>query len=150
MNVQTRTPVAQGYTPQQMQANFNQQMAEAHQSADPRWAAKGLDRPGASRGAGRQYLAGIQSSQNLADGIAKAYGQNLALMRTALAEVPAAQWHAEHLLETLKAAADAHGLKLGDAMQPIRVALTGSTVSEPVNELLVVVGREPALERLTP
>lgn len=77
MNVQTRTPVAQGYTPQQMQANFNQQMAEAHQSADPRWAAKGLDRPGASRGAGRQYLAGIQSSQNLADGIAKAYGQNL-------------------------------------------------------------------------
>jgi hypothetical protein len=38
---------------------------------------KGLDRPGASRGAGRQYLAGIQSSQNLADGIAKAYGQNL-------------------------------------------------------------------------
>ncbi len=27
-------------------------------------------------------------------------------------------------------------------MQPIRVALTGSTVSEPVNELLAVVGRE--------
>jgi glutamyl/glutaminyl-tRNA synthetase len=33
-------------------------------------------------------------------------------------------------------------------MQPIRVALTGSTVSEPVNELLVVVGRAAALERL--
>jgi hypothetical protein len=33
-------------------------------------------------------------------------------------------------------------------MQPVRVALTGSTVSEPVNELLAVVGRERALRRL--
>ena len=41
-----------------------------------------------------------------------------------------------------KRVAESNGLKLGDAMQPIRVALTGSTVSEPVNELLAVVGRE--------
>jgi glutamyl/glutaminyl-tRNA synthetase len=33
-------------------------------------------------------------------------------------------------------------------MQPIRVALTGSTVSEPVNELLAVVGREASLRRI--
>ncbi|MGH7733097.1 MAG: hypothetical protein ACREOE_05180, partial [Gemmatimonadales bacterium] len=33
-------------------------------------------------------------------------------------------------------------------MQPIRVALTGSTVSEPVNELLAVVGREAALAQI--
>jgi hypothetical protein len=33
-------------------------------------------------------------------------------------------------------------------MQPIRIALTGGTVSEPVNELLVVVGRDAALARL--
>ena len=46
------------------------------------------------------------------------------------------------MLEVLKRVAETHGLKLGDAMQPIRVALTGSTVSEPVNELLAVVGRE--------
>ena len=32
--------------------------------------------------------------------------------------------------------------------QPIRIALTGGTVSEPVNELLFVVGREEALKRL--
>jgi microcompartment protein CcmK/EutM len=31
---------------------------------------------------------------------------------------------------------------------PVRVALTGSTVSEPVNELLAVVGRDQALARL--
>jgi glutamyl-tRNA synthetase len=45
--------------------------------------------------------------------------------------------------------AEEAGLKLGDAMQPIRVALTGSTVSEPVNELLAVVGREETLRRLS-
>jgi hypothetical protein len=33
-------------------------------------------------------------------------------------------------------------------MQPVRVALTGSTVSEPVNELLAVVDRDTALGRL--
>ncbi len=44
--------------------------------------------------------------------------------------------------------AEANGLKLGDAMQPIRVALTGSTVSEPVNELLEVVGPERSLARM--
>ena len=48
----------------------------------------------------------------------------------------------------LKELAEANGLKLGDAMQPIRVALTGSTVSEPVNELLEVVGPERSLARM--
>ncbi|MGH7676715.1 MAG: hypothetical protein ACREMV_15730 [Gemmatimonadales bacterium] len=32
--------------------------------------------------------------------------------------------------------------------QPIRIALTGGTVSEPVNELLYVVGKDQALGRL--
>jgi glutamyl/glutaminyl-tRNA synthetase len=32
--------------------------------------------------------------------------------------------------------------------QPIRIALTGGTVSEPVNELLAVVGKEAVLKRL--
>jgi hypothetical protein len=34
-------------------------------------------------------------------------------------------------------------------MQPVRVALTGSTVSEPVNELLTVIGRERSIDALT-
>ena len=41
-----------------------------------------------------------------------------------------------------------NGIKLGDAMQPVRVALTGGTVSEPVNELLAVVGRDESLARI--
>jgi glutamyl-tRNA synthetase len=57
-------------------------------------------------------------------------------------------WTAEGLLTCLKGVAEVNGLKLGDAMQPIRVALTGSTVSEPVNELLEVVGAEASLARM--
>jgi glutamyl-tRNA synthetase len=58
-------------------------------------------------------------------------------------------WTAEPILEQLKARAEAGGMKLGDLLQPIRVAITGSTVSEPVNELLEVVGRSSSLARLT-
>ena len=52
------------------------------------------------------------------------------------------------LLERLKGAAEADALKLGDLLQPVRVVLTGSTVSEPVNELLAAVGRDESLRRL--
>jgi glutamyl-tRNA synthetase len=66
----------------------------------------------------------------------------------ALAALSEHHWKAEPIVEALKALAEAEGLKLGDVMQPVRVALTGSTVSEPVNELLAVVGRERSLARL--
>ncbi|MEO8089787.1 MAG: glutamate--tRNA ligase [Gemmatimonadales bacterium] len=77
-----------------------------------------------------------------------AFGKNLILGATALEGLTAEEWNADRLLETLKSLAESKGLKLGDVMQPIRVALTGSTVSEPVNELLVVVGRESSLRRV--
>jgi glutamyl-tRNA synthetase len=77
-----------------------------------------------------------------------AFGRNLRLAATALHPVGPGEWKPDRLLEALKALADAQGAKLGDIMQPVRVALTGSTVSEPVNELLAVVGRERSLQRL--
>jgi len=86
--------------------------------------------------------------QKLVAKLGDAYARNLGWMRTALDTVPEAEWNATRLLEVLTAAAEQRELKLGDAMQPIRVALTGSTVSEPVNELLAVVGRRASLERL--
>ena len=75
-----------------------------------------------------------------------AFNANLHLAEEVLDAVPPDSWRADRLLDDLKAMAERRGLKLGDAMQPIRVALTGSTVSEPVNELLVVVGRERSLQ----
>jgi glutamyl-tRNA synthetase len=77
-----------------------------------------------------------------------AFAANLLRAADALEQVGPAEWRAERLLEVLKQMAETHGLKLGDAMQPVRVALTGSTVSEPVNELLAVVDRAAALRRL--
>jgi glutamyl-tRNA synthetase len=74
-----------------------------------------------------------------------AFAANLALAADTLDGVAEPEWRADRLTDPLKALAEAKGLKLGDVMQPIRVALTGSTVSEPVNELLAVVGRERAL-----
>jgi glutamyl-tRNA synthetase len=77
-----------------------------------------------------------------------AFAANLGHAIDALAELSPDRWAPDPIVETLKRMAETHGLKLGDAMQPIRVALTGSTVSEPVNELLAVIARDTALSRL--
>jgi glutamyl-tRNA synthetase len=76
------------------------------------------------------------------------FSTNLGLAADALEQIGPGEWSSEVVLGVVKGVAESHGLKLGDAMQPIRVALTGSTVSEPVNELLAVVGRDRALQRL--
>jgi glutamyl-tRNA synthetase len=57
-------------------------------------------------------------------------------------------WTPEALEKRLRALADERGVAAGKIFQPIRIALTGATVSEPVNELLHVVGKEAALKRL--
>jgi len=57
-------------------------------------------------------------------------------------------WSAAGLDAHLRQLAEARGMKVGALMQPIRIALTGVTVSEAVNELLVVVGKDLTLKRL--
>ncbi len=58
------------------------------------------------------------------------------------------EWTAAALEQTLRALAERQGVAAGKVFQPIRIALTGGTVSEPVNELLYVVGKDAALTRL--
>ncbi|MEK6597926.1 MAG: hypothetical protein AABY91_06305, partial [Gemmatimonadota bacterium] len=76
------------------------------------------------------------------------FGANLTLAVVELARMAESEWQPERLIEVLKGRAERDGIKLGDLLQPIRVALTGTTVSEPVNDLLVVVGRAESLNRL--
>jgi glutamyl-tRNA synthetase len=76
------------------------------------------------------------------------FGASVALAERTLASVQPSEWVPDVLLDRLKNAAEAGALKLGDLLQPVRVVLTGSTVSEPVNELLAVVGRDESLRRL--
>jgi glutamyl/glutaminyl-tRNA synthetase len=57
-------------------------------------------------------------------------------------------WEPERLEAELRVLAEEMDLKVGKIFQPIRVALTGDTVSEGVNVLLEVVGRDESLKRL--
>ena len=89
---------------------------------------------------------GTQFATKLGD----AFGENLKLMHAALSDIPSSEWSAATTEAVARQLAESSGKKLGDLMQPIRVALTGGTVSEPVPELLAVVGREESLRRLSP
>ena len=86
--------------------------------------------------------------EQLATKLGDAFGTNLAVVADALDRIPAAEWGSERILADMKALAESRGAKLGDLLQPVRVMLTGSTVSEPVNDLLVVVGRHESLARI--
>ncbi|MFC7638327.1 glutamate--tRNA ligase [Streptomyces thermogriseus] len=72
-----------------------------------------------------------------------------ALLRTAREKLEAADWtSAESLKEAVQAAGEVHGLKLGKAQAPVRVAVTGRTVGLPLFESLQVLGKEKALARI--
>ncbi len=64
----------------------------------------------------------------------------------ALAEVPS--WDRLALEAAFQKVIDRHGLQLGALAQPVRVAITGGTVSPPIFETLEVLGRERSLARL--
>ena len=71
-----------------------------------------------------------------------------ASLEASLAVLRKTDWTPEALEKGLRALADETGVAAGKVFQPIRIALTGGTVSEPVNELLYVVGKDAALKRL--
>ncbi|MGW4238902.1 glutamate--tRNA ligase [Streptomyces sp. NPDC004749] len=71
-----------------------------------------------------------------------------ALLATARARLAEAEWAAEPLKNAVLAAGEEHGLKLGKAQAPVRVATTGRTVGLPLFESLEVLGRERALARI--
>jgi glutamyl-tRNA synthetase len=59
-----------------------------------------------------------------------------------------APWAAHDIEESVRAFAATKDLKLGQAAQPIRAAVTGRTTSPPIFEMLAVLGREETLERI--
>src|SRR5438477_2486195 len=71
-----------------------------------------------------------------------------AALEASLAVLKTAEWTPAELEQALRALAEQKGVAAGKVFQPIRIALTGGTVSAPVNELLVVVGRDASLTRL--
>ena len=73
------------------------------------------------------------------------YQQALTAALDALAGL---EWTPQAIEQALRAVAEQLGVAAGKVFQPIRIALTGGTVSEPVNELLFVIGKEAAVRRL--
>jgi glutamyl-tRNA synthetase len=57
-------------------------------------------------------------------------------------------WAVEPLEAAVRAFAEANELKLGKVAQPLRAALTGSTQSPPIFDVLAVLGRDESLGRL--
>ncbi len=90
----------------------------------------------------------VQLDEKATKEIAKDPAGYRASLAASLAVLAGAEWTAEALEKTLRALAERQGVAAGKVFQPIRIALTGGTVSEPVNELLHVVGKEEALKRL--
>ena len=66
--------------------------------------------------------------------------------RRAYADVDA--WRADDLKSTLEAVMADHGVKLGKAQAPVRVAVTGRSVGPPLFESLEVLGRDETLRRI--
>ena len=60
----------------------------------------------------------------------------------------AAGWTAAELEAAVKAHAEAAGLKLGKLAQPLRAALTGTSTSPGIFDVLEVLGREESLARI--
>jgi len=90
----------------------------------------------------------VQQDDKAKKEIAKDPAGYQASLMASLEALRGAEWTPEALEKALRALAERQGVAAGKVFQPIRIALTGGTVSEPVNELLYVVGKQAALQRL--
>jgi len=75
-----------------------------------------------------------------------AIGVPLALLLRRLGELPA--WTRGDIHGALEAVAAESGIGFGKLGQPVRVAVTGGTVSPPIDVTLELLGRDKVLERL--
>lgn len=94
------------------------------------------------------FVEALEFDEKAVAGILRREGAaaRLARARDALAALPEFAAPAIHeLLQTLSAEL---GCKLGDLAQPIRVAITGTKVSPPIDTTLALLGREKSLARI--
>ncbi|MCF3935642.1 glutamate--tRNA ligase [Acuticoccus sp. M5D2P5] len=88
-------------------------------------------------------LAMEEKAQKLLDGEAPAH---LAALNARFAALP--DWTAEAIEAAVRAYAEEAGLKLGKVAQPLRAALTGSTTSPGIFDVLLALGRDEAMARI--
>ncbi|NFV79439.1 glutamate--tRNA ligase [Magnetospirillum aberrantis] len=71
-----------------------------------------------------------------------------ALLRDYVQSVAESEWTKHVLEEAARTFAESRGQKLGKVAQPLRAALTGSSVSPPIFEVMEVLGRAEATARI--
>jgi glutamyl-tRNA synthetase len=74
--------------------------------------------------------------------------ENRLLLRDVATALAAVDFSREAIDATLRELAEKNGLKLGQVAQPLRAALTGSTVSPGIDATLIALGRDEALARI--
>ena len=79
----------------------------------------------------------------------KKEGQGYAMLRQFAAVLELlSPWTAEVIEASIKDFCEKQGAKLGDVAQPIRVAVSGKTISPAIGETLVLLGKEKSLRRI--
>ncbi len=71
------------------------------------------------------------------------------ILRELTAQLQNASWNRDTLEATLTEAAEAQGMKFGKLAGPLRAALAGRSVTPSVFDMMLVIGREESLARLT-
>jgi len=75
-------------------------------------------------------------------------GAGFAVLADVRGRLAGCEWTAEALEKLLGEYCAANGLAMGKVAQPVRVAVTGTTISPPIFETLMLLGREKALGRI--
>jgi glutamyl-tRNA synthetase len=88
----------------------------------------------------------IKPDANASAVLDEAARRNLAHLGAALAGTE--PWSAETAESVVRKFAEQHGLKLGQAAQPLRAALTGRVTSPGIFDVLAVLGRDESLSRI--
>ena len=70
------------------------------------------------------------------------------MLRDVVAMLAESEFTIEGIGSALQAVAASSGRKLGQVAQPIRAALTGSTVSPPIDQTLIALGRDESVARI--
>jgi glutamyl-tRNA synthetase len=87
--------------------------------------------------------------RSLDDAAAKILGtEGRAVLGRLVPQLSVTDWTLPSLEEAARSFAAAEGLKLGQVAQPLRAALTGSTSSPPIFDVLAILGRDESLLRL--
>jgi glutamyl-tRNA synthetase len=78
----------------------------------------------------------------------KGEGAGLRVLADIRERLAACEWTPEAMEQLIRGYAGEHELGMGKVAQPVRVAVTGSTVSPSIFETLVILGRDRALARI--